>query len=314
MRITTGLTYVGFVAVLCAVVARADAQLRSESSPLVTVEWLMQHLEDPDVRIVDLGKTRDEFEAAHIPRAQYVDWRVELIDADAADYFAVAAPDAVETLLSRLGIAAESTVVLYDSQSSRIAARMHWTLRRYGHADVRILDGGARAWAAAGGRQSVGEEPVTPTRYRIASARDDIVADLDLVKRALADSDAAIVDARAPEFYTGASFGSKYRSDVRNARAGHVPGAKNFFWADHFNEDGTFKPVAELRAQYAAAGITPDRPVITYCHIGLQGATPWFVLSELLGFADVRLYDYSMAEWANALETPLTMGDDERGD
>jgi len=302
--------WVGLLAVLLAVAARADAQPTAARSPLVSVEWLMQHLDDPSVRIVDLGKPRDDYEAAHIPRAQYVDWRVELIDPDAADYFGVAQPEAVEALLSRLGVAADSIVVLYDSQSSRIAARMYWTLRRYGHADVRILDGGARAWAAAGGRQSSGVEPVAPTRYRIASARDDVIANLDFVERALAGSDTAIVDARAPEFYTGASFGSKYRSDTPNARAGHVPGAKNFFWADHFNEDGTFKSVTELRAQYAAAGITPDKPVITYCHIGLQGSTPWFVLSELLGFTDVRLYDYSMAEWANALDTPLIVGDE----
>ena len=91
----------------------------------------MQHLDDPGVRIVDLGKPRDDYEAAHIPRAQYVDWRVELIDPDAADYFGVAQPEAVEALLSRLGVSADSIVVLYDSQSSRIAARMYWTLRRY---------------------------------------------------------------------------------------------------------------------------------------------------------------------------------------
>jgi thiosulfate/3-mercaptopyruvate sulfurtransferase len=290
--------------------AGAAAQIPDADSPLVSAAWLEVRLDDPSVRIIDLGKTRDEYAAGHIPGAQHVDWRAELVDPDGERYYAVAGRGAIDALLSRLGVEQDSTVVLYDSQSSRIAARMFWVLRYYGHDDVRILDGGARAWAAAGGRESRGAEPVTPTHYRSDEVREDLIADLDFVKLALERDNTAIVDARAPEFYSGASIGSTFGSDVPNAKSGHVPGAKNFFWADHFNADGTFKSAAELRAQYAAAGISSDQSVVTYCHIGLQGSTPWFVLSELLGYADVRLYDRSMAEWANAPDTTTVVVSD----
>ena len=297
------------VASLCALAFGAAAQTSSDS-PLVSPAWLEARLGDPAVRIIDLGKTPEDYAAAHIPGAQYVDWRRDLVDPSAAEYFGVADRETIAALLSRLGISPETTIVLYDSQSSRIAARMLWVLRYYGHDDTRILDGGAGAWAAAGGVEQGGEEPVEPTQYQIETVRDDMIADLGFVQRSVARDDAAIVDARAPEFYTGESVGSKFGSDLPNAKSGHVPGAKNFFWADHFNEDGTFKSIEELRAQYAAAAITADQSIVTYCHIGLQGSTPWFVLSELLGYPNVRLYDRSMAEWANAPDTTTAVVDD----
>ena len=305
-RVVAGFWYSVVGALLLAVAGAANAQ----SNVLVTPAWLESRLDDPAVRIIDLGKTPADYAAAHIPGAQYVDWRSDLVDPSAAEYFGVADRGTIEALLSRLGITPDSTVVLYDSQSSRVAARMLWVLRYYGHEDIKILDGGAGAWAAAGGEERGGDEPVEPTPYRIRNVRDDLIADLGFVQRSLARDDAAIVDARAPEFYTGESVGSKFGSDTPNAKSGHVPGAKNFFWADHFNEDGTFKSIDELRAQYAAAAITAEKSVVTYCHIGLQGSTPWFVLSELLGYPKVRLYDRSMAEWANAPDTTTAVVDD----
>jgi thiosulfate/3-mercaptopyruvate sulfurtransferase len=305
-RVVAGFWYSVVGAWLLVVAGFANAQ----SDVLVTPAWLEARLDDPTVRIIDLGKTSEDYAAAHIPGAQYVDWRRDLVDPSAAEYFGVADRDSIAALLSRLGITRDMTIVLYDSQSSRIAARMLWVLRYYGHDDIRILDGGARAWAAAGGVERGGAEPVEATQYRIDTVRDELIANLGFVRQSLARDDAAIVDARAPEFYTGESIGSQFGSDTPNAKSGHVPGAKNFFWADHFNDDGTFKSVDELRAQYAAADITAEKSVVTYCHIGLQGSTPWFVLSELLGYPDVRLYDRSMAEWANASNTTTEVVDE----
>jgi thiosulfate/3-mercaptopyruvate sulfurtransferase len=277
-------------------------------SVLVTPAWLAERLAAPNVRIIDLGKTRPQFEAAHIPNAQFVDWRVDIVDPDNAQYFAVAPQASIESLLSKLGVTPQTTIVLYDSQSSRIAARMFWVLRYYGHGDIRILDGGTNAWVAAGGAQTDAVATVMPTEYRVGERNELLRAEYADVAAAVADSSARLVDARAPEFYSGDSLGSQYQSDRPNAAAGHIPGAENFFWADHFNADGTFKPVDELRARYAALGIEPDRVVISYCHVGLQASTPWFVLSQLLGYPDVRLYDRSMAEWANVPDAPMSMG------
>ena len=209
--------------------------------------------------------------------------------------------------MSRLGIDADTTVVLYDSHSNRVAARAFWTLRNYGHSDIRILDGGAPAWEAAGGELTAEVMLVTPTEYRVGTADHPYRADKVDVQAALGRENFEIVDARAPQFYTGESGGSRFGSDEANAKIGRVPGAQNFFWADHVNEDGTYKSIEELRAHYEALGITPDEAVITYCHIGLQASTPWFVLTQLLGYPNVRLYDGSMAEWANADDTELVV-------
>jgi len=290
------------------VVATAPMWAAAQTGPLVTATWLEGRLADSRVRVVELGRTPEQFAAKHIPNAQLVDWRTDLVDPSAVEYFAVAPREAVEALLSRLGVTRDMTIVLYDSQSSRIAARMFWLLTYYGHPDVRILDGGANAWEAAGGAWSSARAIVEPTDYRVAATNDAVIAASQDVEAAIGSSGTAIIDARAPEFFLGESFGSQFGSDTPNAKAGHVPGARNFFWAGHFNADGTFKSVDALRAMYEAAGITPDRAVITYCHVGLQASTPWFVLSQLLAYPSVRLYDRSMAEWANLPETTTASG------
>lgn len=292
---------------LAGVVVAMSVSAQSADSVLVSPEWLAANMSRADVRLIDLGKRAEEFAAGHIPGAQYVDWRTDLADPDNRAYFGVLQPDAFEALMSRLGVDADTTVVLYDSHSNRFAARTFWTLRNYGHRDIRVLDGGSPAWEAAGGELTAEVMPVTPTDYRVGDAEQPYRADKSDVQAALGRDGFEIVDARAPQFYTGESGGSQFGSDVPNAKIGRVPGARNFFWADHVNEDGTYKSVEELRAQYEALGITPDEAVITYCHIGLQASTPWFVLTQLLGYPNVRLYDGSMAEWANADDTELVV-------
>jgi thiosulfate/3-mercaptopyruvate sulfurtransferase len=286
-----------------ALATSAAAQGAPEDSILVTPVWLEASLARPGIRIIDVGKTRDEFEAAHIPNAQFVDRRTEFVEPDSQGLANVASQSAVESVLSRLGVAADSTVVLYDSHSNRFAARLFWVLRYYGHRDIRILDGGQPAWESAGGGLTTETHSVTPTDYRVAHVEARIRADKADVQAALGKPGFAIVDARASEFYSGEAAGS--RGGSPNSKKGRIPGAQNFFWADHVNEDGRFKSVAELRARYNALGVTPDDTVISYCHVGIQASTPWFVLTQLLGYPDVRLYDSSMAEWANAPDTEL---------
>ena len=274
-------------------------------SALVTPDWLARNISDPDLRLVDLGKSAAQFGQGHLPGAQHVEWRTELADPDYPGLFRALQPAAFEALASRLGIDNDTTVVLYDSHSNRFAARAFWTFRYYGHRDVRILDGGSPAWEAAGGELTAEIVAVSPTQYRVAAVEPAYRANKADVQVALGRDGFEIVDARAPQFYVGASGGSLFGSDVPNAKIGRMPGAQSFFWADHVNEDGTYKSVEELRARYEALGITPDETVITYCHVGLQASTPWFVLTQLLGYPDVRLYDSSMAEWANAEDTEL---------
>ncbi len=293
------------VALAALTVGQMPAAVRAQSQPsvLVTPAWLEANLTTPGIRIIDLGKTRAEFEAGHIPYAQFLDRRTELVETENRGLSNVATQDALEAVLSRLGVDADSTIVLYDSHSNRFAARIFWVLRYYGHREIRILDGGQPAWQSAGGGLTAEAEPVAPTAYRVERVEASYRADQAYVQAAIRQPGFEIVDARAPQFYSGEAAGS--RSSVPNAKSGHIPGAQHFFWADHVNEDGTFRSVVELKARYEALGITPDDTVISYCHIGIQASTPWFVLTQLLGYPDVRLYDSSMAEWANATDTEL---------
>ena len=293
------------VALAALAVGQIPAAVRAQDQPsvLVTPAWLEANLTAPGIRIIDVGRTRDEFEAGHIPYAQYVDRRTEFVETENRGLSNVATRDAVEAVLSRLGVDTDTTIVLYDSHSNRFAARLFWVLRYYGHRRIRILDGGQPAWQSAGGSLTTDAHPVPPTDYRVERVEARYRADQAYVQDALRRPGFEIVDARAAEFYSGEAAGS--RNNVPNAKSGRIPGAQHFFWADHVNEDGTFKSVAELKARYEALGITPDETVISYCHIGIQASTPWFVLTELLGYPDVRLYDSSMAEWANATDTEL---------
>jgi len=285
------------------------AQSPDAPTALVTPAWVEERISDSDVRLIDLGKRLEEFEAGHLPGAQYVDWRSDLVDPENRAHFGILPPEGFESLMSRLGISTDTTVVLYDSHSNRVAARAFWTLSYYGHGDVRILNGGSPAWEAAGGVLTAEIVAVDPTDYRIERLEQGYRADKTFVQAALGREGFEIVDARAPQFYTGESGGSQFGSDVPNAKIGRIPGAQSSPWPEHVNEDGTYKSIDELRARYEALGITPDETVITYCHIGLQASTPWFVLTQLLGFEDVRLYDGSMAEWANAADTQLVVGE-----
>lgn len=297
---------------LCALLVAAApcaAQQPTSSAALVGAAWLREHIGDPGLRLLDIGKTAEQFEAGHLPGAQFVDWRVDLVDPGDPELFLVAPSDTIEALLSRLGVGNATTVVIYDNHGNRAAARMFWALRYYGHEDLRILDGGERAWRAAGFPITTERTAVAAESYRIAGTNEAYRSDKAFLQERARDPDLAVVDARQHDFYTGEVFGTPFLSEEPNRKAGHIAGARNAFWADHVNEDGTFKSVGELRALYRTLGIAPASTVVTYCHIGLQASTPWFVLKELLGYEDVRLYDGSMAEWANAEDTELVLGE-----
>ncbi len=275
---------------------------------LVDADWLERNLTNPNVRILDLGKTRDEFLEGHIPGAQFVDWRSDITDPAMPGRFNIAPEAMMETLLGRLGVTRDDTIVLYDNLNSRLSTRILWSLRYYAHPDVRILDGGIEVWTRAGKALTSEVEPVITTVYEIGTVNEAYKADKSFIQSRLGDDDFTLVDGRPHEQYTGEEPGVVFHTGVEHESRGHIWGAQNVFWQDNFNPDGTFKSPAELRALYEEHGVTADKTVVTYCNEGLHASPPWFVLKELLGYEYVRLYDDSMAEWGNASDTAIVVG------
>ena len=259
---------------------------------LVDTDWVASHLGDDGVRIVDM-RPMDDYTQGHIPGAVQLDLAAVRTTTDGVRG-QVASPEAVEVVLSGLGIDVETTVVIYDADTGIDAARLFWTLEYYGHQDVHLLDGGWAAWQRADKEVSTELSAVAPKTF-VARPRPELIADATWMLAHLDEKSLTIVDARSVEEYRG--------EDVRAQRGGHIPGAILVDWRTTLNEDGSFKDVAALEALYQSAGLRPGQEVVTYCQTGHRAAHDYFTL-RLLGYT-VRLYDGSWEEWGNRADTPV---------
>ncbi|MDT8398068.1 MAG: sulfurtransferase [Pseudomonadales bacterium] len=275
---------------------------------LVDTAWVAQHHGDAAVRLLDLGRSHAQYAAGHIPDARYINWLSDITAPENPEMYLILSRERYEALMSRLGISPESTVVIYDDKSSRLSARMFWTMRYYGHQDLRILDGGIGAWTRSGRSLVAALPEVVPSDYRVSLVNSDYLAEQAYIEIHLGEPGFALVDGRPTPQYTGSEVGTVFHTGTAHQRLGHIYSAHNVPWALNFNEDGTFKSTAELRALYVPHEITEDKIVITYCNEGLHASPPWFVLKELLAYPDVRLYDASLAQWANQPDTMMVQG------
>jgi thiosulfate/3-mercaptopyruvate sulfurtransferase len=271
---------------------------------LVSTQWVADHLNDPAVRIVESDEDPLLYAAGHIPGAVQVDWARDLNDPLRRDYLD---RERFEQLMSRLGIANDTTVVFYGDKNNWWATYAYWVFQLFGHTKAKIMDGGRLKWEREG-RPMTREVPsYPPTQYR-ALERDDtrIRAFRDQVMKHI-EARLPLVDVRSPQEYTGERLHMPEYPNEGALRGGHIPGAKNVPWARAVNpEDGTFKPAEELRKIYIEEqGLKPDDDVIVYCRIGERSSHTWFVLTHLLGFRRVRNYDGSWTEWGNLVGAPI---------
>ncbi|HEV8193892.1 MAG TPA: sulfurtransferase [Ktedonobacterales bacterium] len=288
--------------------ASAPAQ-RGYAHPevLVETEWVAQHLNDPSVRIVEADEDPLLYDVGHIRNAVKLDWHTDVQDDTARDFVDKAA---FEALMSRYGIATDTTVVFYGDKNNWYAAYSYWLFKLYGHKDARIMNGGRTKWEAES-REYTKEVPqFAPTTYRAQERDPSIRAFRPQVEDVLQQGGAALVDVRSPDEYTGKLLHMLNYPQEGAQRGGHIPGAKSIPWATAANpENGTFKSADELQAIYGAKGITPDKEVIAYCRIGERSAHTWFVLTQLLGYPNVRNYDGSWTEWGNLVGAPIEKGE-----
>jgi len=281
----------------------------------VNTQWLAEHLDDPSVRLVEvIWGDSDEwgapaYRAGHIPGAVAWDNAHDLQDQARGDL--VNKVD-LEALLVRSGVTPATTVVLYSGLSNLLATFAFWLLKLYGHRDVRLLDGGRRRWLAEGRPLSDQTPVIAPTVYLAQEPDWGLRAQRDDVLRAIGQPGHLLVDARSAEMFSGAD-------KAGTAQGGHIPGAVNLAarrethvdgsfraWrVPTVREDGTFKSATELRALADSHSITPDKTITTYCLRGGLSTHAWFVLTQLLGYPDVREYDRSWAEWGNLSAVPV---------
>lgn len=282
-----------------------DSAPQKALMPLITVDDLVKLIESKPtgLKILEPGTNLQVYRQGHLPTAQFLHWVDDMTDPAAKSQYNNPREKQFVQLMSRLGIENGDRVVIYDRLASRLSTRLFWTFKTYGHNQVQVLDGGFNAGKA---KIELTENTtvVAPSQYQITNPKSDMIADMDLVREKLDDPNCRLIDGRPEEQFSGEQPGAVFHTGKQHSRIGHIPGAKNVFWKDNFNPDGTFKSAAELKTLYREAGILPKHDVITYCNEGLHAAPPWFILTELLDYKKVQLYDSSMAEWAES-EQPM---------
>lgn len=283
-----------------------SAELAGYVNPqaMVTSGWLAANLDNPRVRLLDVRRPigAANFAMAHIPQAQHVDLWLDLMERDPNQpMMDLIGPDRFAGLMSRLGVANDSTVIVYDAGEGTSAATLWWAMRRYGHEDVRLLNGGLVKWLMEG-RETTSRVPTfEPTTY-IIDEQPQLLAKLDDVKQAMADPTIFIVDARPFGYFTG---------DIAHAATptiGHIPGALSMPAPWQLTpEQKTILPAEQLAMTFDLMEITPAQRGITYCGNGHLAAFDAFLL-YLMGFEDVAVYDSSWTEYGVMPELPTETG------
>lgn len=273
---------------------------------LVSAEWLAEHMDEPDLVILDATvmieeaedgsfntvSGRDHYESQHIPGARFADLTTELSDTNSPFKYAVPAPEAFAAAMGRLGVGDNTRVVIYDANGSAWAARVWWMLRWIGFDNAALLDGGLAAWTDSG--YPLTSDPAeTTTRQLTVQLRPGLIVGRDEVHAAIGDESVNLIDALPEEHYTG-KF-SLYE------RPGHIPGASNVSVRTLTDDRGHFRPSTEMQPLFDG---DLDGRAITYCGGGIAASANAFVMTRL-GYKDVAVYTNSLQEWAADPANPL---------
>ncbi|MGB8164830.1 MAG: sulfurtransferase [Nitrososphaeraceae archaeon] len=268
---------------------------------LVDTDWVDQHKNDPKVRVaeVDYDPTAN-YTLGHVPGSVLIDWKADINDPLTRN---IITKQACESLLQRVGVNDDTTLVLYGDFNNWFAAFAFWVFKYYGYKDVRLMNGGRKKWLEE-------DKPVTKDipshakgNFKASEPDSSIRVFLRYVRDTLGSK--ILVDVRGPKEFTGEILAPPEYPTEHAQRGGHIPGAVNIPWAQAVNENGTFKSADELQKLYQSKGVAADKEVISYCRIGERSSHTWFVLKYLLGYPNVKNYDGSWTEWGNMIDNPI---------
>jgi len=273
---------------------------------LVSTKWLSEHLDDPDLVLLDCTvctmpqndggfynvSGRPDYDAGHIPNAGFADLKGELCDSDSSIEFALPTPEQFCLAMGALSVGDDSRVVLYDMNYTAWAARVWWMLRWVGFDRAAILDGGMGAWAAEKRPLSI-ETVNRPARELTPKPRPELIADYNEVLESIDNDDVTLIDTLPEEFYRGEI--SIYQ------RPGHIPGAINIDGLKLLDKTGHFRPEHELAAMHK---FDNNARSITYCGGGIVASTNAFIMTRL-GFTNVAVYTDSLQVWTADPANPM---------
>ncbi len=279
------------------------AEQPAHPESIVSTQWVADNMGNSNVVLLEVDVDTAAYDQGHIPGAVGLNWSTQLNDQLTRD---ILMREQMESLMGESGISNDTTVVLYGDNNNWFATYAFWQMRMYGHADLKIMDGGRQKWIDEGRDVTTDAPSVEATTYTASNPDTSIRATRDYVLGvASTDNSTGLVDVRAPEEFDGTLLAPAHLPQEGSQRGGHIPGAANIPWASAVAEDGTFKSVEELREIYEGKGISGEGETIAYCRIGERSSHTWFVLSQILGHGKVRNYDGSWTEYGSIVGAPI---------
>ena len=281
--------------------------VKLENSALVEPDWLSDRLDDPGLRLVQIDWVGTEaYDQGHIPGAIGWNWKDWLWDPLAREF---PSPEEFARRCGISGIANDTTVIFYG-EPPQFGTYAWWVFKYMNHENVRLLDGGWRRWKAESRPlvterpfvQPVSYEPSDNIHHHMRASREEVLASLGEFK---AGTKAVLLDHRSPEEFRGELVNVPGKPDVGAERYGRIPGAKHLHFADFLQPDTSFKSRDELQALLAACGATPDKRIVSYCRLSHRATLAYFVMTELLGYDQIKSYDGSWTEWGSMVGMPI---------